>query len=173
MTGRGRSWWFDTIASDEELARDYAKSHGRMAQDVMTCDVTSVTDTTELADIAMLLETNRIKRVPVLRNGMLVGIVSRANLVRALAVTKSDPGIDADSDDRTIRQKLIAELMGQEWFKALEWFKIWAADIIVRGGVVHFWLSADQSEEERRALRIAAENIAGVRRVEEHIVPSP
>ena len=61
--------------------------------------------------------------------------------------------------------------MGQEWFKALEWFKIWAADIIVRGGVVHFWLSGDQSEEERRALRIAAENIAGVRRVEEHIVP--
>ena len=171
LTGRRRSWWLDTIASDDELARDYAKSHGRTAKDVMTRDVISVTDTTELADVAMLLETKRIKRVPVLRDGRLVGIVSRANLVRALAVTKSDPGIDASSDDRTIRDQLIAELMGQEWFKALEWFKIWAADIIVRGGVVHFWLSADQSEEERRALRIAAENIAGVRRVEEHIVP--
>jgi len=171
LTGRRRSWWLDTIASNEELARDYAKSHGRTAKDVMTRDVISVTDTTELADVAMLLETKRIKRVPVLRDGRLVGIVSRANLVRALAATKSDPGIDASSDDRTIRDQLIAELMGQEWFKALEWFKIWAADIIVRGGVVHFWLSADQSEEERRALRIAAENIAGVRRVEEHIVP--
>ena len=77
-----------------------------------------------------------------------------------------------DSDDRTIRDKLLAELKGQEWFKAQEWFKIWAADIIVRGGVVHFWLSDDQSEEERRALRVAAENITGVRRVEEHIVPA-
>ena len=172
LTGRRRSWWLDTIASNEELARDYAKSHGRTAKDVMTRDVISVTDTTELADVAMLLETKRIKRVPVLRDGRLVGIVSRANLVRALAATKSDPGIDASSDDRTIRDQLIAELMGQEWFKALEWFKIWAADIIVKGGVVHFWLSADQSEEERWALRIAAENIAGVRRVEEHIVPA-
>jgi CBS domain-containing protein len=172
LTGRRRSWWLDTIASDQELARDYAKSHGRTAKDVMTRDVISVTDTTELADVAMLLETKRIKRVPVFRDGKLVGIVSRANLVRALAVTKSDPAIDADSDDRTIRDKLIAELMGQEWFKALEWFKIWAADIIVRGGVVHFWLSANQSEQERRALRVAAQNITGVRRVEEHIVPA-
>jgi hypothetical protein len=53
-----------------------------------------------------------------------------------------------------------------------EWFKIWAADIIVRDRVVHFWLCDNQSEEERRALRVAAENIAGVRRVEEHIVPA-
>ena len=171
LTGRRRSWWLDTIASEQELARDYVKSHGRTAKDVMTRDVISVTDTTELADGAMLLETKRIKRVPVLRDGKLVGIVSRANLVRALSTTKGEAATDADSDDRTIRDKLLAELKGQEWFKAQEWFKIWAADIIVRGGVVHFWLSADQSEEERRALRIAAENIAGVRRVEEHIVP--
>ena len=64
------------------------------------------------------------------------------------------------------------KLMGQEWFQAKEWFKIWAADIIVRDRVVHFWFSVDHSEEERRASRIVAENIAGVRRVEEHIVPS-
>ena len=110
--------------------------------------------------------------MPVLRNGKLVGIVSRANLVRALAATKSDPAIKGDSDDRAIRNKLLAELMEQEWFQAKEWFKIWAADIIVRDRVVHFWFSVDHSEEERRASRIVAENIAGVRRVEEHIVPS-
>jgi len=173
LTGRRRrSWWLDTIASDQELARDYAKSHGRTAKDVMTREVISITDTTELADVAMLLETKRIKRVPVLRDGKLVGIVSRANLVRALATTKGEAATDADSDDRTIRDKLLAELKGQEWFKAQEWFKIWAADIIVRGGVVHFWLCDDQYEEERRALRVAAENITGVRRVEEHIVPA-
>jgi hypothetical protein len=60
-------------------------------------------------------------------------------------------------------------LKGQKWFKTQELSKIWAAD---RGGVVHFWLCDDQSEEERRALRVAAESITGVRRVEEHIVPA-
>jgi len=169
-TRRRRSWWLDTIASDQELARDYVKSHGRTAKDVMTREVISVTETTDLTEIAMLLETKRIKRVPVLREGQIVGIVSRANLVRALAVTKSDAVDDAD-DDRTIRAKLLAELMGQEWFKTQDWFKIWAADVIVRDRVVHFWLVANQTEEERRALRVAAENIAGVQRVEEHIIP--
>jgi CBS domain-containing protein len=169
-TRRRRSWWLDTIASDQELARDYVKSHGRTAKDVMTREVISVTETTDLAEIAMLLETKRIKRVPVLREGQIVGIVSRANLVRALAVTKSD-AVDAADDDRTIRAKLLAELMGQEWFKTQDWFKIWAADVIVRDRVVHFWLAANQTEEERRALRVTAENIAGVQRVEEHIIP--
>jgi CBS domain-containing protein len=172
LTGRRRSWWLDTIGSPQELARDYLKSHGRTAEDVMTRDVITVTDTTELADVAMLLETKRIKLVPVLCDGKLVGIVSRANLVRALAATKSNPAMDDDSDDRAVRERLLAELTGQEWFKVKEWFKIWAADIIVRDRVVHFWFSVDHSEEERRAAHIVAENIAGVRRVEEHIVPS-
>jgi CBS domain-containing protein len=171
VSGRRRSWWLHAIASDQDLARDYVKSHGRTVNDVMTPGVISVTDTTELAEIAMLLETKRIKRVPVVRDGKLVGIVGRANLVRALVATSSEPATDADSDDRTIRQKLLAEMEGQEWVKMQEWFKTWAADVIVRDRVVHFWLSRDQSAEERRALRIAAENIPGVRRVEEHIVP--
>jgi CBS domain-containing protein len=173
VTGQRRSWWLDAIASNQDLlARDYVKSHGRTVKDVMTPDVISVADTTELAEIAMLLETKRIKRVPVVRDGKLVGIVSRANLVRALAAAKSEPEPDTDNDDRTIRQKLLSELKRQEWFEMQEWFKIWAADIIVRDRVVHFWLSDNQSQEERRALRVAAENIAGVRRVEEHIVPA-
>ena len=132
----------------------------------MTPDVISVTDTTELADIASLLETKRIKRVPVVRDGKLVGIVSRANLVRALAAMKSEPATDTDSDDRTIRKKLLSELKGQEWFK------FWATDILVKDRVVHFWFSHNESEKERRALCVAAENTAGVWRVEEHIVPA-
>jgi CBS domain-containing protein len=164
---RRRSRWLDTFASDQEAARDYVKAHGRVVREIMTRDVISVSDTTELADIATLLETKRIKRVPVLRDGKLVGIVSRANLVRALAMTKSEPAIEADSDDHTIRQKLITELTGQEWVH------MWAADIIVRDRVVHLWFSDDRSEEERQAVRVAAENIPGVRQVEEHIVPAP
>ena len=164
---RRRSRWLDTFVSDQEAARDYVKAHGRVVREIMTRDVISVSDTTELADIATLLETKRIKRVPVLRDGKLVGIVSRANLVRALAMTKSETAIEADSDDQTIRQKLITELTGQEWVH------MWAADIIVRDRVVHLWFSDDRSEEERQAVRVAAENIPGVRRVEEHIVPAP
>lgn len=163
---RRRSWWLDTIGSDEELARDYVKSHGRTAKEVMTREVISVAETTELADIATLLETKRIKRVPVVRDGQLVGIVSRANLVRALAAAGGQP-MSAAADDRTIRQNLLAELKGREWVHT------WAADIIVRDGVVHLWVSDDRPEEERQALRVAAENVPGVRGVEEHVVPAP
>jgi CBS domain-containing protein len=169
---RRRSRWLETIASDEELAQEYVKSHGRKVKDVMTANVISVSDTMELADVAMLLETKRIKRVPVVCDGEIVGIISRANLVRALAVTRNESDTDVDSDDRAIRDKLLAELRAQAWFKVQQWFKIWAGDIIVRDGVVHFWVCDDQSEEERRALRVATENIAAVRRVEEHIVPA-
>jgi len=164
---RRRSRWLDTIGADQEAARDYVKAHGRIVREIMTREVISVSDTTELADIATLLETKRIKRVPVLRDGKLVGIVSRANLVRALAMTKSEAAVVADSDDRTIRQRLITELTGQEWVH------MWAADIIVRDRVVHLWFSDDRSEAERQAVRVAAENIPGVRQVEEHIVPAP
>jgi CBS domain-containing protein len=166
-SGRRRSWWLDTIGSDAELARDYVKSHGRSAKDVMTRDVISVSDTTDLADIATLLETRRIKRVPVVRDGKLVGIVSRANLVRALAAAGSQLTADTATDDRTIRRKLLAELRDQKWVHT------WAADIIVRDGIVHIWVSDDRPGEERQALRVAAENIPGVRGVEEHIVPAP
>jgi CBS domain-containing protein len=166
-TSRRRSWWLDTFGRDEALARDYVKSHGRTAGDVMTREVVSVNDTTELGDVATLLETKRIKRVPVLRDGKLVGIVSRANLVRALAAAGTQLTADTAADDRTIRQRLLAELQGQEWVHA------WAADIIVRDGVVHIWVSDDRPAQERQALRIAAENIPGARNVEEHIVPAP
>ena len=164
---RRRSRWLDNFASDQEAARDYVKAHGRTVREIMTREVISVSDMTELADIATLLETKRIRRVPVVRDGKLVGIVSRANLVRALAMTKNDaPAIDADSDDRTIRQKLLTELQGQEWVH------MWGADVIVRDRVVHLWFSDDRSEDERQAVRIAAENISGVRQVQEHIVPA-
>jgi len=166
-TRRRRSWWLDTIASDEELARDYVKSHGRTARDVMTPEVVSVTDTTDLAEIATLLETKRIKRVPVLKDGRLVGIISRANLMRALAAARSQLTTDAAVDDRTIRQRLLAELKEQAWVHT------WASDIIVSDRVVHIWVSDDRPPHQRQALRVAAENTPGVQKVEEHLVPAP
>jgi CBS domain-containing protein len=161
-TERRRSWWLDMFASTNQLAGDYIKSHSGSVKDVMTRDVLSVSDTTPVADIAILLETNRIKRVPVLRNGKLVGIVSRANLVRALAMTINEPLSSAEADDRRIRDRLLAEL------KAQKWAEVSPANITVKDGVVHLW-SSYYSEQEKRALVVAAENIPGVRRVEDHM----
>jgi CBS domain-containing protein len=165
-TERRRARWLDTLATDQDLARDYVKSHGRTVKEIMTTEVISVAETTPLDEIADLLETKRIKRVPVMRDGKLVGIVSRANIVRAFAATRSQTASGSDADDRSIRHKLLTELQGQEWAK------VWAADIVVRDRAVHLWVSDDQSPEERQALRVAAENTAGVRSVEEHVVPA-
>ncbi len=164
---RRRSWWLESVAAEQEMARDYVKAHGRTVADIMTREVITAEETTDLADLAMLLETRRVKRVPVVSGGKLVGIVSRANLVRALATTSSAPKIVADTDDRTIREQLLAELRRQQWAN------IWAADIMVRDRVVHVWFAADESEAERQAVRVAAENVPGVRGFEEHIVPAP
>jgi len=162
---RRRSWWLDHFAS--ELARDYVKSHGRTVRDIMTRDVVTATENTDLGDVAALLEAKRIKRVPITRDGKVIGIISRANLVRALAATKGAPPREGEDDDRTIRARLLAEL-GRE-----EWAKVWPEDIIVRDGVVHFWLSSDAPQENKQALRVAAETTPGVRGVEEHVVPAP
>jgi len=160
-TERSRAWWLEMLASTNQLAGDYIKSHSGAVKDVMTRNVISVSDTTLVADIAVLLETNRIKRVPVLRDGKLVGIVSRANLVRALAMTINQPSA-TEADDRTIRDKLLAEL------KAQKWAEVSPANVTVKDGVVHLW-SSYYSEQEKRALVVAAENIPGVRRVEDHM----
>jgi len=154
------------VSSTNQLAGDYIKSHGGVVKDVMTRDVLSVTEETPVADIAVLLETNRIKRVPVLRDGKLVGIVSRANLVRALAMTINEAAGGTQADDRSIRAKLLAEL------KAQRWAEVSPANVTVKDGVVHLW-SSYLSEQEKRALIVAAENIPGVRRVEDHMRPVP
>ena len=161
-TERRRPWWLDMMASTNKLAGDYIKSHSGKVKDVMTRNVLSVTETTPVADIAFLLETNRIKRVPVVRDGILVGIVSRANLVRALALTIGEPPSVGEADDRAIRDKLLAEL------KAQRWAEVSPANVTVKDGVVHLW-SSYLSEQEKRALIVAAENIPGVQGVEDHM----
>jgi len=161
-TEQRRAWWLDMLSSTNQLAADYVKSHGGRVEDVMTRDVVSVTDTTPVADIAILLEANRIKRVPVLRDGRLVGIVSRANLVRALAMTIGETPTGAETDDRAIRERLLAELRAQRWAEVAP------ANVTVKDGIVHLW-SSYMSEQERRALVVAAESIPGVRRVEDQL----
>jgi CBS domain-containing protein len=163
-TARRRWRWFDTSL---EQARDYIRAHARAVRDIMTREVISVDESTDLAEVATLMETKRIKRVPVLREGMLVGIVSRANLVRAVAAIDRELATGAAAGDREIRAKLLAELNGREWAR------VWPEEIIVQDGVVHLWIADTRPAAEREALRVAAENVPGVRVVEEHVVPIP
>jgi CBS-domain-containing membrane protein len=163
-TERRRAWWLDMLTSTAEFAGDYIKSHGGRVADVMTRDVISVVETTPVADIAILLESNRIKRVPVLRASRLIGIVSRANLVRALAMTIEETPGDREADDRMIRERLLAALRAQRWAEVAP------ANVTVRDGTVHLW-SSYVSDAERRALVVAAGTVPGVRRVEDHMRP--
>ncbi len=169
---RHRSWWLDSLASD--LAVDYLKSHARKVSDVMTREVIAVSETTELAEVAMLMETKGIKRVPVVADGKLVGIISRANLVRALAARESSPSTFSDKDEEIIRNQVQDELIRKrllDEISRMTWANVWAADVIVKDQTVHLWFPDDQPAEQRRAVHVAAENIAGVRSVQEYTVP--
>ena len=156
-----RSWWLRLLTGEDALARDYAKTHARSVRDVMTARVISVPGTASLADIARRMEKHGIKRVPVVRDGRLVGIVSRGNLLQALAA--KDVSKDMSADDRTIRERLTADLKAQPWASLL------TKNIVVENGAVHLF-GFVRSEEERRALRIAAENVPGVTKVEDHLM---
>ena len=155
-----RSWWHTFLNGPTVLAQHYAKSHGRTASDVMTKDVVTVLETTSVADTARTLEQHRIKRVPVLRDGKLVGIVTRSNLLQVLAST--DVSKPMNVADRIVWQRLKDELEEQPWAYHL------AKNIVVENGVVHLF-GIVQSDEERHALRLAAENQDGVKAVEDHL----
>jgi CBS domain-containing protein len=154
------SRWLELISSSDSLAAEYTRTHGRKAGEIMTRDVITVTDTTPIADIAHLLEAKRIKRVPVLRDGELVGIVSRRNLLQALATPLTAPR--ADGDDRGIRTAFYTELRRQPWVTT------GTIDAMVSDRVVHLWGVAPD-ETLRQAIVVLAENIPGVREVKDHM----
>ncbi|HME27746.1 MAG TPA: CBS domain-containing protein [Acetobacteraceae bacterium] len=155
------SRWLELVTSTDRLAADYTHAHGRKASEIMTHDVVTVADTMPIAEVAHLLETRRIKRVPVTRDGRLVGIVSRRNLLQALATRLSTPPVTAD--DRTIRDAFYTELRRQTWA-----ITPGAINAVVAEGVVHLWGVAPD-EALRQAIVVVAENVPGVRAVEDHM----
>jgi CBS domain-containing protein len=157
---RAGSWWLRLFSGDRSPA-EYVKSHGSRARDIMTRDVLSVAPDMPIADIATLLETRGIKRVPVLRGGQLIGIVSRSNLVHALAVIRQAQIPLTPPVDQDIRGRLLGELSRQSWWRAT------GSNVIVTEGVVHYFGTVE-SEDQRDAARIAAQNVPGVRGVEDH-----
>ncbi len=161
-TERRKSWWLRLIASPGRQASDFTRAHGRKVADVMTRDVVSVAANAPLEDIVALMEQHRIKRVPVLEGDHVAGVVSRADLLRALSVAARGHTGSAP-DDRTIRDHILDTLAKQSWAPRT------TLNVTVVNGVVDLW-GTISNDQERRALCVIAENTPGVSKVIDHLV---
>ena len=159
-TARHRSRWLEFLIGPGRLADEFVRSHGRKVEDVMTPDPRTVAEDTPLEDAVQLMERNNIKRLPVVRNDQLVGILSRANLLSALASLARDMP-SGTKDDAAIRDRILAELEKLPW-KAL------GLNVVVRNGNVEL-SGIILDERERQALKVAAENVPGVKALHDHL----
>jgi CBS domain-containing protein len=162
-TVRHRPRWLELLVSRGRLAEEYVRAHGRKVEEVMTPEVATVTEETGLEDIVALMEKRHVKRLPVLRGRQIVGIVSRADILRALAGRMAHAVVSGGATDEAIREAILAELQNQPWSGRD------TIDVSVAEGVVHF-RGAIFDERERRALHVAAENVPGVKGIEDHVV---
>ncbi len=161
-TQKHRRRWVSFFSGVDSQAREFTKSHALRAGDVMTKQVIHVSEETPLGDVVGLMEKHNIKRLPVLSDGKLVGIVSRVDLLRALAARQVQPIPPPAESDATIRAAMNDVLKNEEWAMSA------MVNVIVSEGVVHLWGVID-SDDQRQALRVAAENIPGVAAIEEHL----
>ena len=161
-TDRKRSRWLEFLMGPGRIADEYTHSHGNKVSEVMTTEVQTVDEGAPIEDIIELMERRRIKRVPVLCGGQVVGIVTRSNLMRAM-VSLARKAPPTATDDATIRGQLLAEIENEKWAPAA------MTNVVVHDGVVELWgVIAD--ERQRAALKVAAENIPGVTAVKDHMV---
>ncbi len=164
-TQRHRPSWLEFIVGPGKLAEEYVHTAGRKVGEIMTPDPHCVSEEDSLDTVVNAMERYRIKRLPVTRNNQVVGIVSRANLMYALASVARDSEAPAGSDspgpDWAIRGEIISSLGKQHWAPDI--------NVVVRNGVVELW-GVITDERERQALVVAAENIAGVKEVHDHLV---
>ena len=160
-TKQKRSRWLEFLVSPGRAADEYVQANGRRIDEVMTADVVTVSPGASLPEIVELMTRHHVKRIPVVDDGNVVGIVTRSDLLRALL--KVLPGsAPADTDDEQIRQSIIAELATQKWAgKDM-------IDVIVNKGVVEL-SGAIFDERERQAAIVAAENVAGVKAVKDSL----
>jgi CBS domain-containing protein len=161
-TQRRRPRWIEFLVGPGRLAEEYVHASGRKVNEIMTTDVHTVAGNTPLAEVVRLMERRRIKRVPVVDDGKLVGIVTRANLLRAFASVAPEIGPAAPGDG-AIRERLLAQLNEQPWAPRAQ------IDVLVRNGVVELH-GAILDERQRQALIVAAENVPGVKKVVDHLV---
>jgi CBS domain-containing protein len=161
-TERQRPRWLEFLLGPGRLSDEYARSHGRTVQEVMTTDVHTIAEDTSLREAIEMMEKYRVKRLPVLRGNQLVGIVTRANLLHALAALAlvAAPPAKQDAD---IRQSILAEMVKQTWAPMA------TVNVVVQNGVVELW-GVIMEDRQRAALKVLAENVPGVAKVVDHLV---
>lgn len=153
-----KSWWLRLFSVNDP--GEYVKSHGRRAHEIMTPDPLTIGEDMPLHQISRLLEKHHIKRVPVVTNGKLVGIVSRANLLQGFAV--AGPETAASADDREIREAILKEIDDNTGVM------VDRINVIVSQGKVELW-GLVESDQERMAVQVAAENTGGVKEVKNNL----
>ncbi len=161
-TERRRSRWLEFLMGPGRMAAEYSHSHGSKVSEVMSTNVASVDVATPLEDIVEVMERRRIKRVPVLCGGLVVGVITRSNLMHAM-VSLARVAQPAAADDAAIRQRLLAEI------QKTQWAPVATINVVVHDGIVELW-GAIIDERQRTALQVAAENIPGVKAVKDHLV---
>ena len=161
-TEKQRPRWLEILMGPGRMAGEYVRTHGRKVEAIMTTDLISVTGDTPLDEVVGLMERRRIKRVPVIEGDALIGIVSRLDLLRALLRTIEAEHSEIRGDDE-IREQILAELAKAAWVPRD------GLSISVKDGVVDL-NGVILEEKEREALRVVAENVPGVKAVEDHLV---
>src|SRR5580692_11473669 len=162
-TQRQHARWLEFLIAPGRLARDYTDANARKAGEVMSTDVVSAAPGNPLEDVVRLMERHRIKRVPIVENGQLVGIVSRANLVRALVRAMAKPVPQCAISDEQIRDQILGEIDKQPWGPRA------SVSVRVKDGAVELY-GTITDERERAALQVLAESTPGVKSVLDHLV---
>jgi CBS domain-containing protein len=162
-TERKHSWWLRMLSSNESMAAEFVKSHARKVSDIMTRRVITAPPEMSLREIAALLERNGIKRVPIVEKGKVVGIVSRANLIQALATV---PAPAPAKDDVALRDEVMAKISAKSWARPS------LLNAIVHDGTVELWGTV-ATDAEKNAVRVLAEIVPGVRAVKDNVTVRP
>jgi CBS domain-containing protein len=159
-TQRRRGQFLRFILGSGKEANDFVREHGRKVAEIMTPEPLTITEDTTLEEIVELMEKNKVKRLPVIRDNKVVGIVSRANLLQAVAgLARQVP--DPTADDDHIRNRIIDALEKNDWCP-------FGLSVIVRDGIVHL-SGVITDERSRQATIVAAENVTGVKKVHDHL----
>src|SRR5271167_3166108 len=160
-TQRRRPKWLEFIVGPGRLADEYVHASGRKIDEIMTTDPVSAAEDDSLEKVVEVMERRHVKRLPVVKDGRMVGIISRANLMHALASFAYDIPARVPSNDSQIRDNILAVLDKQAWAPRI--------NVVVKNGVAELW-GVITDDRERKAVIVAVENVAGVEQVHDHLV---
>lgn len=155
---RGR--WLRMLLGPGTCADDFVHEHGRRVSEVMTHHPHTITEDTSVETIVRMMEKHHVKRLPVMRGDRLVGIVTRKNLLRAVAQLARETPDPSAADDK-IRDRIVAEIERNDW-------RPFGLSVVVRDGVVHL-NGVITEESSRQAVIVVAENVCGVKEVHDHL----